>query len=379
MIYQGDALTVLKTLPDGSVNCCVTSPPYYGLRDYGTAKWEGGDPACDHKQGRNGAGRADGVVDERGQRNRDGVGSMGGDCRKCGARRVDQQIGLESTPAEYIARLVEVFREVRRVLKDDATCWINIGDSYSGYHGNKNSDVPTSATNGWTNGTNENLRTTTANRNGIKAKDLIGVPWMLAFALRDDGWYLRSEIIWAKPNPMPESVQDRPTKSHEQLFLLSKNQRYYYDADAVSEEGVTTVEQAKTKWATRRNGMGKGQQEGVYHGFKNVKPFQSDPTGRRNRRSVWTMATQPTPEAHFATFPVELPETCLLAGTAEGGTVLDPFCGAGTTGIACIKNRREFIGIELNPEYIEIANKRMGRHHANHIQYSLTEEMACGL
>ena len=324
MIHQGDALTVLKTLPDASVDCCVTSPPYFGLRDYG----------C--------------------------VG----------------QIGLESTPAKYIARLVDVFREVRRVLKDDATLWINIGDSYAS--GNRRDQI---ADNKAAVGALATRPYMTAD---LKPKDLIGVPWMLAFALRDDGWYLRSEIIWAKPNPMPESVQDRPTKSHEQLFLLSKNQRYYYDSDAVSEEGVTTVEQAKTKWATRRNGTGKGQQEGVYHGFKNVKPFQSDPTGRRNRRSVWTMATQPTPEAHFATFPIELPETCLLAGTKEGGTVLDPFCGAGTTGIACIKNRREFIGIELNPEYIAIANKRMGRHHANHIQYSLVEneaweDAACGL
>jgi site-specific DNA-methyltransferase (cytosine-N4-specific) len=355
MIYQGDALTVLKTLPEASVNCCITSPPYYGLRDYGTARWEGGDPSCDHTYNHGVQGKGG----DRANRTFTGQAVYLDVCRKCGARRVDQQIGLESTPAEYISRLVEVFREARRVLRDDGTLWVNIGDSYAS--GNRRDQV---ADNKAAVGARATRPYMTAD---LKPKDLIGVPWMLAFALRDDGWYLRSEIIWAKPNPMPESVHDRPTKSHEQLFLLSKNQRYYYDSGAVAEESAYPGNNRAERTDTR----------------KLIDPMCIDGGSRartgnptcltRNRRSVWTMATQPTPEAHFATFPVELPETCLLAGTAEGGTVLDPFCGAGTTGIACIKNRREFIGIELNPEYIEIANKRLGRHHANHIQYSLLE------
>ena len=338
MIYQGDALTVLKTLPDASVNCCVCSPPYYGLRDYGCAG----------------------------------------------------QIGLESTPAEYIALLVEVFREVRRVLRGDGTLWVNIGDSYarnpvkggSGPNGEHDS-IPDygnarkimSESRGSSDGAvGRGDRAPVRNgAAGLKEKDLIGVPWMLAFALRDDGWYLRQDIIWAKGNCMPESVKDRCTKAHEYVFLLSKSPRYYYDADAIKEPASEGTHAPGVR-------TGNGSKHATSpNGFIRDKCAYDVMPETRNKRSVWMMATQPTPEAHFATFPVELPETCLLAGTKEGGTVLDPFCGAGTTGIACIKNRREFIGIELNPEYIEIANKRMGRHHANHIQYSLTEDVACGL
>ena len=235
-IKHGDCRAVLATLPTQSVHCCVTSPPYFGLRDYGTATWDGGDPNCDHKQGRNGSGRADGIVDDRGQRNRDGVGSMGGDCNKCGAIRIDSQIGLEATPDAYVAELVAVFREVRRVLRDDGTLWLNLGDSYNNFRVSKGpgqavhgrdklngKPAPDSGRRGW---------------KGLKEKDLIGIPWRVAFALQADGWYLRQDIIWSKPNPMPESVTDRCTKAHEYLFLLTKSARYFYDADAIKEDGA---------------------------------------------------------------------------------------------------------------------------------------------
>lgn len=666
-IRQGNALDRLREIPDCSVNCCVTSPPYFGLRDYGTAQWEGGAADCDHKQGRDGAGRADGVVDDRGQRNRDGVGSMGGDCRKCGARRVDDQIGLEPAPEAYITRLVEVFREVRRVLRDDGTCWINIGDSYAANGSNQVPQTKTHIGSGFA-GSNRNGQT------GCKPKDLIGIPWSLAFALRADGWYLRQDIIWclsggtwvyartqkgdmpmtikdlsrlkpdtvklwngthwtpllgmskskrdgteieivlrsgerisctlnhkfpterglieaahlrlgdvlettrlpepepirfpshieedaawfaglyiaegsrsqdtiqisghakeeyrwervkriaesyggsatrtvhgnsmdirvyskilnavldelvtgrtardkgfapvvwrysnkfidsmtrgylsgdghwdgknlrwrlgftrnynlerdlrtacarlgwfcvlklahatykgskrpifrgeirfhrgghhnekplsqvveirkarcrdvydlgvadqphtfalasgvlshnSKPNPIPESVKDRCTKAHEYIFLLSKAARYWYDADAIAEPcngfNGSTFTQGKT--ATARQGLAPiGQGE------------RTEPT-ERNRRTVWSIASLPTPEAHFATYPIELPELCLKAGCPIDGIVLDPFSGAGTTGLACLKNGRNYIGIELNSAYIEIAHQRARKYY----------------
>ena len=331
MILQGDALTVLKTLPDASVNCCITSPPYYGLRDYG----------C------------------------------------------DGQIGLERTPAEYIARLVDVFREVRRVLRDDGTCWINIGDSYAaqgGDHSKFNSNQPNvGASRCHANGSRDkgNRRPAT----GLKPKDLIGIPWMLAFALRDDGWYLRQDIIWAKGNCMPESVKDRCTKAHEHIFMLSKSARYFYDYDAISEPtqpdsvarysrgraddakyadggpGNQTIARSFEHMQPKQDGRGRR-----YSGF-NEREFSGDPRERRNKRSWWLMNTKPCSEAHFAVYPLELPETCLLAGTKEGGTVLDPFCGAGTTGLACLKNGREFIGIELNTEYVKIAEARAQKYY----------------
>lgn len=297
MIHHGDALTVLRTLPDSSVNCCITSPPYYGLRDYGCAG----------------------------------------------------QIGLESTPAEYIARLVEVFREVRRVLKDDGTCWINCGDSYAGHN------LP-----GWRPG-NEAKNQGSSNKNGCgfitgcKPKDLIGIPWMLAFALRDDGWYLRQDIIWHKPNPMPESVKDRCTKAHEYIFMLSKSARYWCDMDAVSEPATY----AGKIVTLGEKSLSKGQANGANMAASgNGRASEVTVKDTRNLRSVWTLATLPTPEAHFATFPIELPETCLRAGCPEGGTVLDPFAGAGTTWLACLKNGRRFVGIELNAKYVELAQGR---------------------
>jgi len=349
VIRQGDCREILRTLPAQSVHCCVTSPPYFGLRDYGTAQWAGGDLECDHKQGRPGAGRADGIVDDRAQRNRDGVGSMGGDCRHCGALRIDSQIGLESTPDAFVAEMVAVFREVRRALRDDGTLWLNLGDSYarsdkkggSGFGGKNQKylgdnyeravgDVPP----------------------GLKQKDLIGVPWRVAFALQADGWYLRQDIIWSKPNPMPESVTDRCTKAHEYIFLMSKRARYYYNAAAIKEAA---------KWADdNRAGEGRltydGKRQGVV-GTGNEAFVKISDT--RNKRSVWEVTTQGYADAHFATFPPALVEPCIKAGCPAGGTVLDPFGGAGTTGMVADRQGRHAILIELNPDYAAMAQRRI--------------------
>ena len=336
MIIQGDALAVLRTLPAESVNCCVTSPPYWGLRDYG----------------------------------------------------VEGQIGLEKTPEEYTARLVEVFREVRRVLRGDGTLWLNLGDSYSGGKTGR-ADAERNGVDGFTGG--QKFKGEPFKQRGVptglKPKDLIGIPWRVAFALQADGWWLRSDIIWAKSNPMPESVTDRPTKAHEYIFLLSKAARYYYDAEAVREPFQTD---SRENYPARATITGRGEQgaaaargndrdksggfpprsgdgfAGRQGGSERVGPQSGgvgsaewipNPVGR-NKRTVWTVSTCPTPEAHFATYPPDLIEPCILAGCRAGGTVLDPFAGAGTTGLACLKHGREFLGIELNPEYVEIARAR---------------------
>ena len=314
-ILQGDCREVLKTLPDNSINMCVTSPPYYGLRNYKTAVWSGGDPTCEHieKVAAHGGERAD----------RDQAGNTfyyKGTCQKCGATSEDHQIGLEETPEEYIAQFVEVFREVRRTLRDDGTLWVNIGDSYYNYRSGT-AFVKQSVAK-----TNQDLPTHSPSRNnkleGLKSKDLIGIPWMLAFALRADGWYLRQDIIWHKPNPMPESVKDRCTKAHEYIFLLSKSKNYYFDHEAIREPTVAD------------NDM-------------------------RQKRSVWTVNTKPYREAHFATFPTELITPCIQAGCPKDGMVLDPFGGSGTTGYVADKLGRNATLIELNPQYIEIAENRI--------------------
>lgn len=300
--YCMDALAAAKLLPDDCVDCIVTSPPYYGLRDYG----------------------------------------------------VPGQIGLEATPEQYIRKLVELFRELRRVLKSCGTLWINIGDTYAAGsmtpHAGQRKNRDQSAMCGL-------IRKPTE---GIKAKDLIGIPWMLAFALRADGWYLRSDIIWHKPNTMPESVTDRPTKAHEYIFLLSKSPKYYYDADAIREPHTTIddlnrrIKNGVGVWKTKKacanseyavNGTGRNRTE-LYN--KNG----------RNKRSVWTVPTKPFKGAHFATFPKNLIAPCILAGCPEGGTVLDPFSGSGTTRIMANKLNRHAIGFELNPEYVKIEEER---------------------
>ncbi len=353
-LYQGDCAEILKSLPEKSIQCVVTSPPYYGLRDYGTAKWEGGDPECDHKmkiQSTRGGpkstitGGQDTSAHEMNYRDI---------CGKCGAIRIDEQIGLESTPDEYVSKLVQVFREVKRVLKDDGTLWLNLGDSYAGSGNGCNSDGtphPASLTGkqGTNHGSVQGLHIPQkAEEIGLKQKDLIGIPWMVAFALRADGWYLRSDIIWAKPNPMPESVKDRPTKSHEYLFLLSKSQKYYYDAEAIEEKSMSD-NSGGCVCGKKYSEVGYNPQSG--------NEYVSD--GRRNKRTVWTINTQPFKGAHFAVMPEKLVEPCILAGSKPDDTILDPFNGSGTVGAVSVRNGRSYIGIDLNSEYIEMARERI--------------------
>ena len=379
-IKQGDALSVLKTMPDQSINTCVTSPPYWGLRDYG----------------------------------------------------IDGQLGLEPTPEEYVANLVEVFREVKRVLRNDGTLWLNLGDSYYNYRPGKGQALVKQTVSK----TKQDLPDTCPRRGnklvGLKEKDLVGIPWMVAFALRADGWYLRSDIIWHKPNPMPESVTDRPTKAHEYIFLLAKSRRYYYDAEAIKEP-LARPEELLRKTPAVFGGRNK------HDGYRTRKHSGNEYVGTytgRNKRSVWTIATQPFPEAHFATFPEKLIEPMILAGTSpkacskcgapwkrvverertgerevqvsdrkgllrndlakhagrigevkvttlsweptctcednDGSgrcVVLDPFVGSGTTLLVAQRLGRSGIGIELNPEYIEIAKRRL-----NSVQLRLVME-----
>ncbi len=299
-ILTGDALAMLQTLESNSIDTCVTSPPYYGLRDYG----------------------------------------------------VTGQIGRELTPEEYIEKLVEVFREVRRVLRSDGTLWVNIGDSCATRSGPQ---PPT-------NTRNRHGHTQKKVPAGYKAKDLMGIPWLLAFALRADGWYLRQDIIWQKPNAMPESVKDRCTKSHEYIFLLSKSQKYYFDNEAIKEPVAESTKGRKPCDFGGKKGRNYRPQKGDPN-FRNGSEqwgrtweYSSD---KRNKRSVWNIATKPYKGAHFAVFPESLVEPCILAGSSEGGTVLDPFAGSGTTGVVAKKLGRNFIGIELKPEYAEMATQRI--------------------
>jgi DNA modification methylase len=322
-VRQGDSLELLRAMPDASVQTCITSPPYWGLRDYGTGTWEGGDQDCPHRGGSpdggvrpNGAPRA---TEAYAQARSSPVRDV---CR-CGALRIDQQIGLERTPEEYVARLVDLFREVRRVLREDGTLWLNLGDSYA-----TGMPIP-----------------------GLKPKDLVGIPWRVAFALQADGWWLRSDIVWAKPNPMPESVTDRPTKAHEYVFLLTKGESYFYDAEAVEEPSTDRECGNLDTNEFARVDPEKGRTRANPHKIK------ARPT--RNRRTVWTIATQPFAEAHFATFPEALVEPCVLAGSKPGDLVLDPFAGSGTTGVVALRHGRRFLGLELNGEYASMARRRI--------------------
>lgn len=325
-IYLGDNIETLKLIPDNRVDCCVTSPPYYGLRDYGTGTWVGGDPNCPHmRKSKQVIGKtvATGAVEQSEDNLGVGDAIYKSVCPLCGAVREDKQVGLEETPEEYIERLVSIFREVKRVLKDEGTLWVNIGDSYAGGAGR------------W--GGTDNIATKQTTNSGslseigvvkkwkheiIKPKDLIGIPWMLAFALRADGWYLRQDIIWNKPSVMPEPVKDRCTKSHEYIFLLSKSSKYYFDNGAMQES-------------------------------------TSNFDGTRNKRDVWVVNTAHYKEAHFATFPEKLIQPMILAGCPKGGVVLDPFMGSGTTGVVAKQNHRNYIGCELNEEYVRMAENRI--------------------
>ena len=301
-ILIGDALARLRELPDESVHCCVTSPPYWGLRDYG----------------------------------------------------VDGQIGLEPTPGSCVDKLVLVFAEVRRVLRPDGTLWLNLGDSYTS--GNR---VEHGSRIGEKQATNRGANLTTAAPRpmqpaGLKPKDLVGIPWTVAFALRSDGWYLRSDIIWHKPNPMPESVTDRPTKSHEYVFLLAKSERYFYDADAIREPDAGT-DHARTVL----DGPSLEPSGGLKSRHKGIRTTEGRNGQGRNIRTVWPITTRPFPGSHFATMPPALAERCILAGCPVGGTVLDPFGGAGTTGLVADRLQRDAVLIELNPAYAEMARERI--------------------
>jgi len=341
-ILIGDARKRLAEIPEGSVRCVVTSPPYFGLRDYGTADYEGGDPDCEHTISRPDAEKT-AKQDERVTR---------GDrtfCIKCGANRVDSQIGLEPTPAEYVAEMVALFREVWRVLSDDGTVWLNIGDSYAGGGGGNYNKTGISQAGGQ-HIANVRNRPEWLDNAGVKPKDLIGIPWRVALALQQDGWYLRSDIIWAKPNPMPESVTDRPTKSHEYVFLLSKSPKYFYDHEAVKEDAVLPAGTKAAKGSAERQAI-----KGVNARPPEYKIYD----GKRNKRSVWTVNTKPFKGAHFAVMPEALVEPCVLAGSAPGDTVLDPFTGSGTVAVVSLRNGRNFVGTELNPEYADIAYERI--------------------
>jgi len=325
-------------MPDKSVHCCVTSPPYFGLRDYGHAG----------------------------------------------------QIGLEATPDAFVAEMVAVFRDVRRVLRDDGTLWLNLGDSYAAQRGGTHQPAETLA--GGKNGkTSDGERvnrgrfdgenpTRNASKIGLKHKDLIGIPWRVAFALQADGWYLRQDIIWSKPNPMPESVTDRCTKAHEYIFLMSKSARYFYDAAAIAEPvTASTIARLSQPTLEQQNGSSRvpgkinGNMKAVPPRFGGIKYGDNDAAehrtksgneydignGTRNKRSVWEVSTQPFSEAHFATFPPDLIEPCILAGCPKGGTVLDPFGGAGTTGLVADRLGRNAFLIELNPDYAVMAERRI--------------------
>lgn len=361
-LINGDALAMLKTLPSDSVDCCVTSPPYYALRDYGTGHWEGGDPNCPHyRTSKYSEATATGhkaMMDS---------GSPVGDaiyksvCPLCGAIRVDEQIGLEETPEEYIQRLVDVFHEVKRVLTKDGTLWINIGDSYwgSGSRGFDFTDVFTekSEIQKGSKGTINlaSLPKLVGNTDAYKNKDIIGIPWMLAFALRADGWYLRQDIIWAKPNPMPESVKDRCTKSHEYIFLLTKSPKYFFDSDAIAEDAFTEP--------SVRDKNAEGYQADYISGQRfspGARVYGAN--GKKNKRDVWNVTVcggySDENGAHYATYNPKLIEPCILAGCPEKGTVLDPFNGTGTTGVVAIKHGRKYIGIDLSEKYIAMSTRR---------------------
>jgi DNA modification methylase len=298
-IYEGDCIETMKQWDAGCVQTCITSPPYYGLRDYGH----------------------------------------------------EGQIGLEETPEAFVAKMVEVFREVKRVLRDDGTLWLNLGDSYagSGGAGNQFGQLDKGLAKYKQGGKPKDI--------GLKPKDLIGIPWMVAFALRADGWYLRQDIIWHKPNPMPESVTDRCTKAHEYIFLFSKSQKYHFDNEAIKEDSQYYGSDA-------RSGMGNIRYEGKRtEGEASANGQQSFVTinEKRNKRSVWTVTTKPYSGAHFATFPPDLIEPCILAGAPEGGIVFDPFMGSGTTAHTALRAGRQYVGCELNGEYIKLANKRLSQ------------------
>jgi DNA modification methylase len=346
MVICADARAL--PLRDGCVQCVVTSPPYFGLRDYGTATWEGGDVRCLHPV------PATGSTQNKANNNREGT-PFRGDCGLCGAQRVDRQLGLEATPAAYVAALVSVFREVRRVLTPDGVCWVNLGDSYSSNSTSGRKDTNSALRRGRTPAGPIIPRPVP---DGWKSKDLCGIPWRVALALQADGWYLRADIIWSKPNPMPESVTDRPTKAHEYLFLLSKNERYYYDAAAIRESLCeSSIERVAYGWRTNRMNVSGSLARGETVTTELSRMgARFAPDAGRNKRSVWTIPTEPYAEAHFATFPEALVTPCILAGSRFGDRVCDPFLGSGTVGAVAERLGRRWVGTDLT--YHDLARVR---------------------
>jgi site-specific DNA-methyltransferase (adenine-specific) len=294
-ILVGDALASMRNLDDGSVRTCVTSPPYWGLRDYGN----------------------------------------------------DGQLGLEPTPQEFVENLCKIFDEVWRVLADDGTVWVNLGDSYNGAAPNR------SGANGFNDGrTNRDKRFSVGGVQGLKPKDMVGIPWRFAFAMQERGWYLRQDIIWAKPNPMPESVTDRCTKSHEYIFLFSKQPKYFFDHEAIQEPALHSGDRRAGQGRLEYDGKRQGEKGTGQEAFVSIKDFS-------NKRSVWNVGVASFKDAHFAVYPPALIEPCIKAGSAEGDTVLDPFSGSGTTGEVALKLGRNYVGCELNPDYARLSEKRI--------------------
>jgi DNA modification methylase len=348
-VIIGDNRQALKELPDASVQTVVTSPPYWGLRDYGTATWIGGDKSCDHETPRSRG--ADIKAEDKQGTSKGSRPNLQWDC-KCGAIREDNQIGLEQSPDDFIEQLCVVFDEVWRVLKDDGTIWVNLGDSYSAMRDSKASPDSLRTGEGTRVGSAANRNPENLRKAGLKHKDLVGIPWRFAFAMQARGWYLRSDIIWHKPNPMPESVTDRPTKSHEYIFLMTKSPRYYYDHEAIKEDAIWAEEKRAGKGRLHYDGKRQGEKGTGQENFVSI-------VDKKNKRSVWQVNVKGYKEAHFATYPTELIEPCILAGSKEGDTVLDPFSGSGTTGEVALKHGRNYIGLELNPEYASISEKRI--------------------
>jgi len=358
-VFYGDCReSMQQMISDGvKVQMCVTSPPYYGLRDYGTATWEGGDSECNHtyiKGGRDPEKSKLQVSSDHGM-----FAQYVGICKDCGATREDDQLGHEETPQKFVDVMVDVFRLVRELLHDDGVFWLNIGDSYAG-HSNSASTAQTMNIGKSSEQAHvlnvEQSRTRDREMlisQGIKNKDLIGIPWMLAFALRNDGWYLRQDIIWSKPAPMPESVTDRCTKSHEYMFLLTKSSTYYYDAAAIAERSIYADTDRRALVPGGVLSQGKSA-SGQYATDKVA--YRAD--GMRNKRSVWVINTSSFAGAHFAVFPKELIEPCILAGSRPNDIVLDPFFGSGTTGEVCETLGRQWVGCELNKEYEPLQKER---------------------
>lgn len=358
-LYQGHVLDALRALPDESVHCVVTSPPYWGLRDYGLPPvvW-GGDPDCEHhwREGRHPGKSGGSTGEERQTKVTDNFQRFGPTpwavCEACGAWR--GQLGLEPTPDMYVAHLVEVFREVKRVLRRDGTLWLNLGDSYNGSGGAGGDYNPGGLRDGQPRYPGRRVL-------GLKPKDLVGIPWAVAFALRADGWWLRSEIIWAKRAPMPESTKDRPTRAHEHVFLLSRSARYYYDAEVVKTPVGEWI-QRDGRYGPGRPGRDRTNEPYINQaGLDRHRGFTETNYTGANLRDVWILAPDPFPEAHFAVFPEELPRRCILAACPPGGVVLDPFAGSGTTLKVAVELGRKAIGIELSDSYCAMIRRRMAK------------------